>query len=112
MKLHLCLAEQIQGALLDGCLGLEKVLLIDLAADAIPPVLHGRDRRCPCPQEGINNRVAHEAKHLDQAFGQLEGIGCRVVFRGSSLQARPDLLKPFGCNRSSALCGQGPSCLF
>src|SRR5579859_1408076 len=95
MLLNSCLTEQGLRVTRDAFLGEREIVGIDFNADTVSSPFGSRDSSCSAAKKRIENRVSNKAKHPDQAFGELDGIGSRVVFGRSSCNACPNLLEPF-----------------
>ena len=86
--------EQPRTLVAESSFGQLEVVVVYLGTDAITTTACGRSIGGAGSHERVQNRVARKAEHANQTLGQLDGIGCRVVARGSTGQAGPDLLKP------------------
>ena len=57
-----------------------EIVGVDFVSDAISSPLCGGDRGCSRAHEGVEDRIANEAEHADQPFGELDGIRSGVLF--------------------------------
>jgi len=75
--------------------GQSEVVRVNLEAHAgTAPTHRGRARRA-CPQEWIEDGIADEAEHPNEAFRQFQWIGSRMILRGRACHVTPNLLEPF-----------------